>query len=366
MRVVHVHRMRGIGGSERHLLTLLPALAARGADVSFVGLDDPDGDPEPFYAELAAAGVPFRRLSCPRDVDPGLALRLPRALRDLRPDLVHTHLVHADVYGALTPGVRLVSSKHNPDPFRAGLFRFLERALARRAARLIAISEALRRFCLQEVGIPADAVEVVPYGLDSLPPSWGASPEIELPEGARVLLCVCRLALQKGVDTAVRALALLRRAHSDAVLLVLGEGPERPALERLASDLRVADAVFLPGRVGDVAAWYRRAEVVVHPARWEGFGLAMLEAMLAARPVVAARAASAPEIVADGETGLLVPPDDPRALAEAVAGLLADRQRAQAYGRAGRERARREFSVERMAERTLAVYARALTGAGRG
>ena len=91
---------------------------------------------------------------------------------------------------------------------------------------------------------------------------------------------------------------------------MLGEGPERAALETLAGSLGVRERLLLPGRVGDVAALYRRADVVVHPARWEGFGLAMLEAMLAAKPVVAARAGSAPELVADGETGVLVPVDD--------------------------------------------------------
>ena len=121
MRVVHVHRIRGIGGSERHLLTLLPALADRGVDVSFVGLDDPAGVLDPFYRELT---VPYERLAAPRDLDPALAFRLARTLRSSRPDLVHTHLVHADVYGALAPGMRVVSTKHNPDPFRAGSFRF--------------------------------------------------------------------------------------------------------------------------------------------------------------------------------------------------------------------------------------------------
>src|SRR5262249_20898494 len=92
---------------------------------------------------------------------------------------------------------------------------------------------------------------------------------------------------------------------------------------------------------------------VVHPARWEGFGLALLEAMRCAKPVVASRVSSIPEVVADGETGILVPPDDPDALAEAVSRLLADPER---YGNAGLERARREFSVARMATRTVALY----------
>lgn len=172
---------------------------------------------------------------------------------------------------------------------------------------------------------------------------------MSLPAEARILLCVSRLAEQKGVDVAVRALARVREIEPLAVLVVLGEGPERARL--------AADGVFLPGRVGDVASWYRRAELLVHPARWEGFGLALLEAMLAAKPVVATRVSAAPEIVGDGETGVLVPPDDARALAEAVLGLLADPVRAAAMGEAGLARAQSEFSVARMAERTAAVYA---------
>ena len=344
MKVVHVHRIGGIGGSERHLLTLLPALAERGVDVSFVGLDNPRGAPDPFYAEL---GVPYERLACRWDFDARLVRQLQGALRAA--DVVHTHLVHADVHGALAGRGALVSTKHNDDPFRLGAYRYVERLLTRRSRRVIAISESLARFTIDRVGLPARKVEVVRYGLDDLPRAWGENPGLDLPEGARVLLCVARLAPQKGVDVAVRALTLVRREHPEAVLVVLGEGPERPHL--------VGDGVHLPGRVGDVAWWYRRADVVVHPARWEGFGIALLEAMLAAKPVVATRVSSAPEIVEDGRTGLLVPVDDAGTLATAASSLLADPARAEALGQAGLERARAEFSVARMAERTLAVYA---------
>jgi glycosyltransferase involved in cell wall biosynthesis len=276
--------------------------------------------------------------------------------------VVHTHLVHADVYGALASRGPLVSTKHNDDRFRVGPFRFVERALTRRANRVIAITEALARFTVDNVGLPAAKVEVVPYGLDEVPAAWGENPPVLLPERARVLLAICRLTAQKGVDVAVRALAEVRREHPDAVLVVLGEGPERAALERLATDLGLGGAVFLPGRAGDVGDWLARAELLVHPVRWEGFGLALLEAMLAELPVVASSVSSVPEIVMDGETGLLVPPDDPAALAGSISRLLSARDSASAYGRAGRERARREFSVDRMARRTLEVYGGALGG----
>ncbi len=345
MRVLHVHRIGGIGGSERHLLTLLPALSERGIDVHFLGLDDTSRAPDPFYEALT---VPFERMPAPRDLDPRLALQVRRLTRSA--DLVHTHLVHADVYGALGAR-RLVSTKHNDDPFRAGAFRFVERALARRASRIVAITDALARFQVERVGLPADKIEVIHYGLDQLPSAWGTNASDTIPDEAKVLLAVCRLEPQKGVDVAVRALPAIVARHPETHLVVLGEGPERSTLERLARSLEVP--LHLPGRVPDVSAWLRRADVLVHPVRWEGFGLALLEAMLASLPVVASRVSSIPEIVVDGETGRLVPPDDPEALARAMTEVL-DQPRD--YGARGRQRAQEEFSVARMVERTLAIY----------
>ncbi len=347
MRVLHAHRIGGIGGSERHLLTLLPALARRGVEVRFLGLDDPAGSPEPFYEQL---GVPATRLPAPRDLDPVLATRVIRAVRAARPDIVHTHLVHADVYGALAAR-RLVSTKHNDDPFRTGPFRLVERALARRADRIVTITDALARFQSERVGIPAAKLVTIHYGLDAPPEAWGTNPPSDVPDDARVLLVVCRLAQQKGVDVAVRALAHVREREPDAVLVVLGEGPERPRLEALAS--RLGTPVHLLGRVPDVGAWLRRASVLVHPVRWEGFGLAVLEAMQARLPVVATSVSSLPELVEHGRTGLLVPPDDDLALAAAIEAALADGER---LGAGGRERAHDLFSVARMTDATLELY----------
>jgi len=338
--VAHVHRMRGIGGSERHLLTLLPALRARGVDARFVGLDDLDGwDPQPFYDALDA--VPYTRLRSARG--------LRRALHGV--DAVHTHLVHADVYGALAAGrAPLFSTKHNDDRFRTGPWRFAERLLARRASRVVAITHALKRFQVERVGLPADKVEVIHYGMDEPPGAWGENPQLALGDGP-VVACVARLEPQKGVDVAVRALHMCTPTSLGPTLIVLGEGPERPRLEGLARELGVR--LVLPGRVPDVAAILRSADALVHPARWEGFGLGVLEAMLCSLPVVATNVSSLPELVADGETGYLVPPDDPAALAAALKRVLEDPRD---LGARGYDRARREFSVERMATRTAELY----------
>ncbi|HLF68593.1 MAG TPA: glycosyltransferase family 4 protein [Gaiellaceae bacterium] len=367
MKVLHLHRIAGIGGSERHLLELLPALRARGIDARFLGLDHVRAAPEPFYEALAERGVPFERTPCPRDFDPLLARRARRAVRAARPEIVHTHLVHADVYGALAAtGTRavLISTKHNDDPFRAGRLRLVERLVTRRATLVICITHALEGFTRSAVGLPAEKLRVVHYGLDQPPAPWGPSDGPELPDDAPVLLAVSRLVPQKGLDVAVEALPRVRERHPDARLVVLGEGPLRAELAALASRRGLADAVSLPGRVGDVAWWYRRASVVLHPARWEGFGLALLEAMLCARPVVASSVSAIPEIVVDGKTGILVPPDDPEALADAATALLAEPERARELGEAGLARARSELSVARMVDGTIAVYEEALTGTG--
>lgn len=346
MRVMHVHRIRGIGGSERHLLTLLPALVERGVEPIFVGLDDPAWNAADFYAALQ---VPAVRIMSPRDFDPLLLVRLARTLRA---DIVHTHLVHADVYGGLAArlrGMRLVSTKHNDDPFRVGPFRFVERGLSHLADRVVTITDALHRFTVERVGVPADKVETIHYGLDGIPDAWGVNAADDVPDGARVLLAVARLTNQKGIDVAIRALAGL---PDDTVLVVLGEGPERAALLRLAQDLGVAQRLFLLGRVPDVGAWLGRATLLVHPARWEGFGLAVLEAMLAGLPVVATTVSALPELVVDGETGLLVPPDDAEALAHGIVQALERPE----LGAGGLGRAHAEFSVARMADRTAALY----------
>lgn len=367
MRVLHVHRIAGIGGSERHLLTLLPALTSLGVEPLLLALDDPSGEPEPFHAALRAAGVETFSLPSARDVDPLLARGVVRAVGELRPDLVHTHLVHADVYGGLA-AVRtrtpLVSTKHNDDPFRLGVFRHVERALARRARAVVAISDSLARFNVERVGLPREKVTVIPYGLDDVPPNSGdgdgGADAVAVADDADVLLAIGRLVPQKGHDVAVAALPAIRAEHPRAILVVLGEGPLRARLEAQAAALGVAGAVVLPGRTSDVRSWLERAAMLVHPARWEGFGLVVLETMLAGRPVVASRVSALPELVVDGETGLLVPVDDPAALSAAVSRLLDDRNLAERLGAGGRVRARSEFSVARMAERTHALYARVL------
>jgi glycosyltransferase involved in cell wall biosynthesis len=359
VRVLHVHKITGIGGSERHLIALLPALRARGVDARFLGLDVEGTDAPAFYAELEAAGVPCRHVHCPRDVSPALAVAVTEAAAAEEPDLLHTHLVHADVYGAAAAAalrLPVVSTRHNDDRYLLGPFRYVDRAFAARASRLVAISHAVRRF-LVAAGHHAARIETVHYGLDAVPatPSEVTPADAGIPEGAPLLLAVGRLAPQKDHATLLAAFARVRRDHPEARLAILGAGPLEAETKGLARELGIGDTVAFPGRVA-VRDWLARANVLVHSSRWEGFGMVLLEAMLAGLPVAATRASAVPEVVAAGETGFLVEPGDADGLAAAAGSLLADPARARALGNAGRERARRRFSVARMTGRTIALY----------
>ena len=363
MKVLHLHKIRGVSGSERHLLTLLPALRERGVDARVLALDVEGSDAPRFYAELDAAGVPYRRVRCTLDVNPRMAVGAIAAVREERPDLLHTHLVHADVYGAVASTatrVPFVSTRHNDDRYLLGPFRHVDRAFARGARRLIAISDAVRRF-LATAGLPEEKLVTVRYGLDDLPTARSElTPSAAgIPDGAPLAVAVGRLIGQKDHATLLRAFGRVRDSLPEAVLAVLGSGPLESETRALARELGLDGAVLLPGRL-EIRDWLERADVFVHTSRWEGFGIVLLEAMLARLPVVATRVSAVPEIVADGETGLLVEPGDDAGVAAALRELLADGPRARALGEAGYARARSEFSVARMADRTLELYGEAL------
>lgn len=363
MRILHLHKLKGISGSEGHLLALLPALRERGIDARFLGLDVPGTEAPRFHERLEELGVPSRSVHCGLDVSPRLARDVVRAVNAERPALLHTHLVHADVYGAIAAaatGTPFVSTRHNDDRYLLGPFRYVDRAFARRARRLIAISDAVRVF-LERAGHDAAKLTTIPYGLDELPGarSTPSPEEAGIPPDAPLAVAVGRLIEQKDHATLLHAFALTRERHPAARLAILGSGPLGAETRALADLLGLADAVALPGRT-EIRDWLTRADVFVHTSRWEGFGIVLLEAMLAGLPIVATRVSAVPEVVVHGETGALVAAGDAEGVARELSALLADSDLRARLGAAGRERARSEFSVARMAERTIDVYQEAI------
>jgi glycosyltransferase involved in cell wall biosynthesis len=357
--VLHTQKVAGISGSEAHLLQLLPDLRERGWDVRFLMLHENEPGAWEFADALRARGVPLDGVELRADVDPIAFGEVVAYLGRARPRILHTHLVHSDVYGQLAGSLTRVplrlSTKHGFNEFREGRwFGFADRSVGSLAHVHIAISQGLAQYLAETEGFDEEDFEIVHYGIAAdggAAPYAGSEPR---------LLCVGRLIPIKGHLVLLRALAQARAHVPEATLDIAGRGPLEPALKSYVRELGLEQAVRFLGFVAPVQSALEAAAIVVVPSLGEGFGMVALEAMERARPVIASAVGGLSEIVVDGETGIVVPPADADALAEAIVALASDLPRAAAMGRAGRERALTQFTPERCVERIEALYEREL------
>jgi glycosyltransferase involved in cell wall biosynthesis len=365
-RVLHVQKVKGIGGSERHLVSLLPALCEAGIEVRMWAATTEDG--EQFVGALRERGVHVTRVAAGPHLNPDVARSLWGELHRFRPNLVHTHLLHGDLYGQLVARlgrVPAVSSFHGVHSFfTREPVRSAERLAGRLAQRTIAISDHVRDFLLRSRLRPPERIRVIPYGVD--PREWQLTAE----ERARARACLglgdddvavgiaSRLIPGKGHDLLLRAFVRARADVPTLCLLVAGDGPLRGEFARVSQRLD-ASRIRMLGFVSDVQSFMASCDILAFPTLptlGEGFGLAALEAMAAGRPVIATGVASLPEIVADGETGILVPPNHPLPLATALTRLARNRKLREQLGASGRRRAFQMFGLGGMIASTLSVY----------
>ncbi len=336
--VLHVGKVTKISGSENHLLLLLPRLREHGYDVRFALLHEGEPGARDFRRRLEEAGVMVDAIRLPWAADPRAFRRLVAAVRRHRPAIVHTHLVHADFLGLVAGRICgvpvLASTKHGFNSFRERRsFATADRLVGRLADPHIAISGGLARYLVEAEGFGGDEFVVVHYGIEAGP----EPPPCDL--GTPRLLCVGRLVPIKGHDVLLRAFAEARDAVPGLELQLAGSGPLEDELRRRAEELRLGESVRILGLVSPIEPLLEAAGIVVVPSLGEGFGMVALEAMERGRAVIASDVGGLPEIVVDGETGLIVPRADHDRLAHAIIELASDLPRAAAMGRAGRERA---------------------------
>ncbi|MCB9450137.1 MAG: glycosyltransferase [Anaerolineaceae bacterium] len=367
MRVVHVIKVTGISGAERHLLTLLPALQARGMEMHLALLTEPDNPVNEFAQAMQGGGITIHRFTIGHDADARMAWRLRDLFYQLLPDIVHTHLLHADLYGI--PGAKLagvpviITSRHNDNAFRRRFpVRQVNGGLWRMADAGIAISDSIARFAREVEGAPAHKIHRIYYGLDFDPNAVDRGEarhalrhELDLAEGTPIIGIVCRLVEQKGVLYGLRAFWQIATA-SPAHLVIAGDGLLRDKLETEVQTLGIADRVHFLGWREDVPQLMAAFDIFLLPSLWEGFGLVLLEAMAQQTPVVASAVSAIPEIVAEGQTGLLVPPRNAEGLAGALLTLLNDLPLARHMGLMGQERLETTFSARTMIEATYRLY----------
>jgi glycosyltransferase involved in cell wall biosynthesis len=340
------------GGQNQVLLTAT-AMAARGHEVGLVC--QKGGALERRARETALRVWPA---SFHGDLSPPAVRAVARARRELLPQILHLHDPHALSAGLLASRLgadgNVVATRRVDFPLRG----LLSRAKYRRARLVIAASRAIAGV-LEASGLHCDRIRVVHEGVPDRPPQPGgreALAELGIPPECQVVGNVAAMTDHKDHATLLEAAAQVVEALPETRFLLLGEGELRPHLEEKARVLGLGQRCVFGGFRGDLDRLIPSFTLFCLSSHMEGLGTSLLDAMAFGRPVVATRAGGIPEAVEDGVTGLLVPPRDPGALAEALVCLLSDGPRRDAVGLAGRRRFEEHFTVQRMVDRTLAAY----------
>lgn len=349
------------GGGERNIVSVMPHLARSGAEVALCTLTRRwDG---PLAEEFSRTGLRRFDLGARRLADPVALTRLVRLIRGAGVDVVHSQDQDGNILAALAGWlcrVPVVMSRHvivEPAPTRRSAVRarLVLASMARRAAAVVAVSEAVRT-SLGDAGVPLERIRVVPNGIlrSGFParPDRGAA-RASLGWDARpVVLVPAVLRPGKGHEVMLEATQTVRERVPGTRVVLAGDGPLRGGLERAAS---AVEGVELLGHRDDVPLLMEACDVVVLPSFSEGLPTVLIEAALAGRPAVASRVGGAPEVVVDGVTGHLVPAGAPAALADAIVRVLADGAAADRMGARAREAADR-FSLPRQAAALVDLY----------
>ena len=371
MRILLLSTSMGMGGADKQLLSAAQEMRARGREVRIVSLT-PLG---PMGLEARESGIPTESLDMRRGLpDPRGLLRLVRLVRAWRPDVIHSHMVHANLMArVLRLFVRvpvLVSTIHNVyegGRLRMAAYRFTNGMVDHMT---IVSQAAADRFVGDRI-VPSELLTVVPNGVETelyrnLPPGTRDTTRRALGIGEEFLwLAVGRFEIAKDYPNMLRAFARVRERQPDAVLVIVGRGTLQGESEALAESLGLGGAVRFLGVRSDVPEIMSGADGYVMSSAWEGMPMVLLEAAAAGLPIVSTIVGGNHEVVCDGTSGLLVPPRDAAALGQAMLRLMAlpDAER-RAMGERGREHVRAHYGLSRVVERWEAIYRQVLARKG--
>jgi len=356
------------GGQNQCLLTVL---GLRSAGHRTVLVAHPAGE----LRRRAREGPDLIPLAPRSELDLAAAWRLTRVIKDVKPEIIHAHDPHGVAMAALAlayqgpgnanePQPQLVASRRVDFPLKGNAF---SKWKYRQVRAFICASEAIRHMLIEQGVAPTDAI-TVHEGIDlahvDAAPPVNVHEMFWLPHKAPLVGNIGALVPHKGQRYLIEAATMVVREVPDARFLILGEGELKAALEKQIAEAALNKHVLLAGFRPDVLSILKGFDLFVMPSVTEGLGTSLLDGMACAKPIVASRVGGIPEVVRHGETGLLVPPKDSRDLAASIIRLLLDPALAARFAQAGLARVREKFSLERMVDGTLAVYAR-LAGSSR-
>jgi len=346
------------GGQNQVLLTVL-GMRSLGHRAMLVA--HPAGE----LRQRAREGLELIPLSPRTEMDLSAAWRLARVIAQEQPDVVHAHDPHGVAMASLALSMSTQAAKPPLIAARRVDFHLKGNALSRWKYRqvdcFVCASEFIRRLLIGD-GVDERRVVTVHEGIDlghvEAAPAADLHREFWLPRDAPIVGNVAALVPHKGQRHLVDAAALVVQKVPDARFVIAGDGELRDALDRQIKDRGLEKHVVLAGFRPDVLSVHKAFDVFVMSSITEGLGTSLLDAMACGKPIVATSAGGIPEVVADGQTGILVPPRNHEALARAIIALLGDEHAQQVMGAEGLLRVREKFSAERMVQETLAVYRR--------
>ena len=360
--ILHALAPGHVGGLESVVRLLAAGQARRGHAVSAVLVLDPGAESHPLIEPLSAAGVQVVPVIVPARAYHREWKALRAVIRRLTPDVVHTHGYRADVLAgaaARRGGVPAVTTVHG---FTGGgrknrVYEWLQVRSFRRMAAVVAVSRPLVDRLAAE-GVSRNRIACIPNAWAPSGPPYGreeARRLLGIDPRRCVLGWVGRVSTEKGADVFVRALALV--TDPEVTASIIGDGRERPAVEALAADLGVTGRITWHGTVPDAARFYPAFDAFVLSSRTEGTPIALFEAMAARIPVVASAVGGVPEVAGGGAAALLVRPDEPAELADAITTLRVDPAAARARANAALRRLTETYGVEPWLDSYDALYA---------
>jgi glycosyltransferase involved in cell wall biosynthesis len=378
VRVLRVIARLNMGGPALHVAYLTKGLESRGYETTLVAgsLARGEGSMSFVAEELGVEVTPISQLH--RDVsplyDPLSVLALVRLIRELQPQILHTHTAKAGAVGRLAAVLAgparppiLVHTYHGHvlrgyfDPLRTAVFRTLERSLARVTTRLVAVSPEVRDDLVSLGVAPAEKFSVIRLGIDlESRLAAGDGPDLRrlfgIPPGSFVVGWIGRMTAIKHVPDVLAAFQRLLERGVDARLCLVGDGPDREAVEQRAHELGISRQTLFLGYQRDVANYYGFFDTLLLPSGNEGTPVVAIESLAAGTPVVATAVGGVPDVVEDGVDGLLVPVGDVGALADALERLAHDPALRSRMGEHGRERVVPRYRVERLVDDVDALY----------
>ena len=379
IRILRVIARLNMGGPAIHVANLAAGLVDRGYHTTLVAGSLARGeDSMSFLADrlgVSVVSVPEIQREVSFLHDARSVLRVAELIRELQPHILHTHTAKAGAIGRLAalsagparpPVVVHTFHGHVLKGYfgapRTAFYREIERGLARASDALVAVSPEVRDE-LVALGIaPAEKFAVVRLGIPLAERVSDASSELDyrqlygIGKDTFVVGWVGRMTAVKDTGSALEILHALRHREVDAVLCMVGDGPDRERLERLAHELGIARYCFFPGYQPDVAGYYRLFDAFVLPSVNEGTPVSVIEALAAATPVVATRVGGVPDVVRDGVDGYLVPPGDVEGAAKRLVLLARDARLRKRLGTSGRARMRARYSVARLVDDVDRLY----------